>query len=476
MTVYQDSIHVNRIDALGGGEWFLRNLADVTVLFGKNGSGKSLLLREWRDQSPAQAHYVAPERTGELRFNPKLMQEQLEATGRREKASRNAVPDYREQVISRIQTYFLRRGEMRDGVLPGHPSELEELLSQLIPDFTVTIQARNPPYEIVRLSNGERIRDVDRLSSGEAQLFTVALDILTMAAIWELESKHDRILLIDEPDAHIHPDLQIRLADFVLNVCRRFDLQVVVATHSTTLLSALGQFGGTSTAVIYVDRLQEELRAQVFDDVHRELAACLGGHALMGPLFAAPLLIVEGDDDYRIWSQVPRHHIVRVCVLPANGDEIHRYQRILERIFASLRDPSEQPIGFALLDGDKTLPQETPDVPQQFIKYLKLECREAENLFLADEVLADLETAWPEAATKIVAEAGLYGNKADFLRTATDWDRSSIDLKRYIGEISKILDSKNVHWTIRVGSRIGRGKPTGQLADFLGPNLIASFW
>jgi len=49
-------------------------------------------------------------------------------------------------------------------------------------------------------------------------------------------------------------------------------------------------------------------------------------------------------------------------------------------------------------------------------------------------------------------------------------------VKHCIGEISKILDPKNVHWTIRVGSRIGRAKPTGQLADFLGGDLLASLW
>jgi len=418
MSVYQTSARIGRIGALGGGEWSLQGLADVTVLFGKNGSGKSLLLRAWRDQNPTIAHYVAPERTGELSFNPSYIQQQLEAQSRREVSTRNYGPQYREQVISRIQTYFLRRGEIRHGSPPGHPSELEGLLSQLVPDFSVTIHARKPPYQLVRLSNQEQVTNVDSLSSGEAQLFTVALDILTMAAIWELEDKHQRLLLIDEPDAHIHPDLQIRLADFLLAVCKRFDLQVVVATHGTTLLSALGQFGGTSTGVIYLDRRHEVLRAQTFDDVHKELAACLGGHALMGPLFAAALLLVEGDDDYRIWSQVPRHHIVRISVIPANGDEIHRYQRALERIFASLRDSGSKPLGFAFLDGDKALPQVTPTIPQEFIKYLKLGCHEAENLFLSDEVLADLGVSWPDAAAKIAAESLDYGSKAAFLKTA----------------------------------------------------------
>ncbi|MBM2812596.1 MAG: family ATPase [Chloroflexi bacterium] len=81
-------------------------------------------------------------------------------------------------------------------------------------------------------------------------------------------------------------------------------------------------------------------------------------------------------------------------MIPANGEEIYRYQKVLERIFASLRDARSEPLGFALLDGDKTLPQVTPTSPQEFIKYVKLSCHEAENLFLSDEVLADLGVTW----------------------------------------------------------------------------------
>ncbi len=61
---------------------------------------------------------------------------------------------------------------------------------------------------------------------------------------------------------------------------------------------------------IYLDRTKSDFSAQPFTSVTKELSACLGGHALMGPLFGVPILLVEGDDDYRIWSQVPRHHII----------------------------------------------------------------------------------------------------------------------------------------------------------------------
>jgi predicted ATPase len=461
---------------LGGNNWHLANLHPITILFGKNSSGKSLLLRAWRDAYIESSHYVVPERTGALGFNPSYMQQQIDARQRRDLSIRNFVNEYRQQVIARVQTYFVARGATRAGELPGDPGELEKLISALLPDFAFELIGANPPYKLTRTENGQIVGDVDQLSSGEAQVLTVGLDILTMAAIWDIQKLPQRLMLVDEPDAHIHPDLQARFADFLVQVGRRFNLQIVVASHSTTLLAALGQFGAEEAAVIYVDRTKADFVAQPFTSALKELAACLGGHALMGPLFGVPLLLVEGDDDYRIWSQVPRHHITSFAVIPCHGEEIKKYQKSLERVLDSLREPSQPPTGYALLDGDMPLPQPNPDVPQDHVRFIRMNCREAENLYLCDETLALIGTRWNEASAKISAESGRFGNKAAKLTSAPQWDRRREDVKDVIDEVASILDGKNIHWTVRVGVAIGRSVPQGQLREFLGSDIVSALW
>jgi len=295
-----------------------------------------------------------------------------------------------------------------------------------------------------------------------------------MSAIWDMEEAPTRLLLIDEPDAHIHPDLQVRFADFLTKVAHHFKLQVVVATHSTTLLAALGQFGGDSAGVVYLDRTKSDFRAQPFSKEMKEIAACLGGHALMGPLFGVPLLLVEGDDDYRIWSQVPRHHVASFSVIPTNGEEIKQYQKSLETILRALREPIS-PAGYALLDGDKKLPEDN-GTSQKQIKFIRLNCHEAENLFLTDEVLDILSIDWARAASKIVERSGDFGAKAPMLAQACNWDRKTADIHELINQITQILDPKNVHWTIRVARVIGERRPTGQLLDFLGTQVVDALW
>lgn len=345
----------------------------------------------------------------------------------------------------------------------------------LLPDFAIELKPANPPYRLLRATGGE-VGNVDQLSSGEAQLLTLGLDVLTIGAVWELQGAPRRILLADEPDAHIHPDLQARFADFLVQAGTRFKIQVVVASHSTTLLAALGQFGKENTSVIYLDRTTSVFRAHPFDAVLKEVAACLGGHALMGPLFGLPLLLVEGDDDYRIWSQVPRHHVVSFAVIPTNGDEIHKYQKTLEQILNSLRSSGLPHAGYALLDGDKPLPQPNPNNPQSHVRFLKLSCHEAENLYLTDEVLGLLDTNWSRASATIAAQSGGYGNKQSKLAQAHSWNRQTDDLKHVINEISQILDPKKVHWTIRVGQALGRARPQGELKDFLGEDVVTALW
>jgi hypothetical protein len=477
MSVYRTEHSIERPQYLGGQQWQLRGLTDITVLMGKNGSGKSVLLRAWRDQSPDRIHYVVPERTGEMDFQPHLMMDEFDGTRRRGSASRNFVLEYRRRILSRIHTYFMTRGNFRgEAAAPGNPSELEVLIGSLLPEFDVSLAPTTPAYNLKRISDGKAITHIDQLSSGEAQLLTMTLDMLTIAAIWEIENRPERILLIDEPDAHVHPDFQARFAEFLVRLVDRFALQVVVATHSTTLMASLGQFGNERASVIYIDRARREYTAQRFDRVVLELASCLGGHVLMGPLFGAPLLLVEGDDDYRIWSEVPRHHVVNLSVIPCKGDEIRLYQKRLELILGSLCEKREKPIGFALLDGDKSMPQPSPEKPQNYVRFLQLACREAENLYLTDIVLRQLGHTWESAKKAISNAAGNFGSKRSALESCLSLDRQTVDLKGVINEIARILDPKNLLWSVRVGTAIGRGRPSGELELFLGKALIEALW
>jgi predicted ATPase len=472
--IHEGEINVERPAHLGTGQWKLQALNHITVLFGRNGSGKSFLLRNLLNQDQASRHLATPERGGELNFEASWATQELIGSGRASSRQSNFSADFRGRAISRIQTVYTARGFDDNRTSDTSRADIEHLMRGLLPEFGFKLVKEQPFFEMLR-PNGDRITQQNQLSSGEVGLLTMGIDILTVCSLWRLENREKRILLIDEPDTHLHPDLQQNLASFVVDVMKRYECQIIVATHSTTLLSALGFYGGADTSTIYLTNEGDALSAIPFNEGFQILSACLGGHALMGPLFSVPLLLVEGDDDYRVWSQVPRHKIAQLSVIPCDGAaKVKTYQKALEKILSSLRT-IVQPAGYALLDGDQALPTAVTS-PQAQVPFLKLECRETENLYLTDEVLSELGTDWEQAKTKIKASAASYGSKAVRLLTCDSWDRKGDDIKGVINEIAEILDEKHVHWTRRVGDCLGKSRPSGQIRVFVGDTIVNALW
>lgn len=469
------SLSVTQPPYLGGGTWILEHLNHITVLFGKNGSGKSVLLRNLLSQAPNNRHLALPERPGNLNFEARFVSEESSGANRAGNRQQNTLTDYRQRTFARLQVLIQKRGFiLRPGSADDTIEDVHRLLKDLLPDFTLRVIAEAPYFQLQR-SDGTFVTDVNQVSSGEIGMISIAVDLATICGIWHLEDAPERVLLVDEPDTHLHPDLQEYLAAFLLKLSEKYGVQLIVATHSTTLLAALGYHGKDKTSAIYLNRSALPQKAIKFTKHLQEVSSCLGGHALMGPLFGSPLLLVEGDDDYRVWSQVPRHHVIKLAVLPCDGEELFKYQQTLEQIFESLRTTTTPPAGYALLDGDKKLPTVNTK-PQVHVPFLRLACHECENLYLADEVLGDFDFDWATACAKIKVEANRYGNKEGDLLGCDGWDRKTIDIKHLINELAAILDQKNVHWTKRVGTAIGKAKPSGQLAEFLGPSILEALW
>jgi hypothetical protein len=136
-----------------------------------------------------------------------------------------------------------------------------------------------------------------------------------------------------------------------------------------------------------------------------------------------------------------------------------------------------RPAGYALRDGDGPIPTPSLDCPQDFVRFIRLGCRDAENLYLTDPVLASLGLTWEQAVEKITAASGNHGEMAEMLRSVAQWDRASQDLKPVIREVSSILDLKRVDWCRRIGAVLSSsGRPSGNLATFLGTEVIQAIW
>jgi putative ATP-dependent endonuclease of the OLD family len=60
-----------------------------------------------------------------------------------------------------------------------------------------------------------------------------------LAELTETEENYFSVLLIEEPEAHLHPQLQIRLLKYLESTAQEKNVQVIVTTHSPVLASSV---------------------------------------------------------------------------------------------------------------------------------------------------------------------------------------------------------------------------------------------
>lgn len=164
------AIHISekviiRPSFLGDGNWSLKNLNHITVLFGKNGSGKSVLLRGIMTEDKEHTHYASPERAGDISYKVNLLPTQSNARTRADSRTKNTAPSYRPEVIARIIAYLAKRGAIRGEINRANPETIERMIGVLSPDFSFEITGGNPPYTLTRVDSKEIIGSVDNLSS-----------------------------------------------------------------------------------------------------------------------------------------------------------------------------------------------------------------------------------------------------------------------------------------------------------------------
>lgn len=93
-------------------------------------------------------------------------------------------------------------------------------------------------YIPVYYKRGGVRRPLDMVGTGTLQ----AIQILGYASFYQ-----PVLLLLDEPDAHLHPDNQLKLADALALLAEEENLQIIMATHSRHMLQAVHEKNGVAS-------------------------------------------------------------------------------------------------------------------------------------------------------------------------------------------------------------------------------------
>ena len=432
----------------------LNNVNKINIILGKNGSGKSTLIRQVEQGLTSQegygkTKYITPERGGSLVYEAGIEQNLANdinwLSGQRR---RNLTPNFRQQSVAqyrKLETLVLREFEQDQTKSKFNPyvAKINSLLDN------IEIKRHNTAFKIFRKGT-ETEFNAQAISSGESELISLGIECLIFTK--ELAESGQNILFLDEPDVHLHPDLQVRLMHFLKELVDENNFKVVIATHSTAILGALESYTDTHLAFITFD--QKNLDFKAVSAVYKKVLPVFGAHPLSNFFNETPILLVEGEDDERIWQQVVRSSNGRIKIYPCSVDSVSNMNDFEEEAQKIIQTVYDNAKGYSLRDKDKG--EETIDDLLPIIR-MKLSCRSAENLLLTDEVLEFLGTNWNQLKQKIESWLGSnsehphYSAMNDF--KTSSYDRKDHDIKEIRNDLMRIVGSSKP-WEVIVGQQI----------------------
>jgi ABC-type branched-subunit amino acid transport system ATPase component len=356
--------------------------AKYTILLGKNGAGKSTLLRTLIDSQPYEVKYVSPERGGTLKYNPTVDQNMSHAHYLKDSRRQNRLEQFRDQSAIQfrlLETQVLRqiekeRRDDKDFTFDSIISQVNELL----PNIKMVRNERG--FSIA--SKTDAVIDEAQISSGEAELIALSIEVLVFS---RLLTGKEKLLLLDEPDVHLHPDLQQQFVRFVENVAQEYNIRVAIATHSTAIIGAFG--AGSDLQIAPVTSGNAELVYFKRDEIVAQVLPVFGAHPLSSLFNDSPVLLVEGDDEKRILDQVVRSTKGAIRYSPCvvgSVDVMAEWEDRLNKILPAIYD---NPRAYSLRDLDDSSQTDIGDTG--IVQRIRLNCYAIENLLLCKQCLAE---------------------------------------------------------------------------------------
>ena len=270
------------MDLTGGGVT-LSNLSQINVILGKNGCGKSTALKRIEEGLEKAAfgsiRYISPERGGLLNYDSNVEQAiSNDVNWMGNTRRKNQSENFRQQsavLFRRLEMLILREIE-RDHVKPDYQARNFDDVVKPINSLLERVRIERDvarPFKIIDRESGEPAL-AENLSSGEAELISLGIECLAFK--FECNPAKPSVLLIDEPDVHLHPDLQNRLAIFMRQTFADSEVTLVLATHSTALLSGLADH--PTSRLCFMRRNQVALEFQCITAVDRAILPIFGAH------------------------------------------------------------------------------------------------------------------------------------------------------------------------------------------------------
>lgn len=478
-----------KINKLSGQTARLSNLSSINIIMGRNGAGKSRFLRDIEETiSPEKQNfyvrYVSPERAGSFKRDGNVLTNMSnDPDWLRYTRAVNQASNFKAasaMLFREAETLYLRRlantPEIRADLTRNFQTDRLSKINQLLTN--ISLEMGNTDYEFRSLADGQII-DPEHISSGESEAVALAAEIIYFFDT--IDPEKFNVLLLDEPDVHLHPDLQARLGKLVISMLDEFrthanSIAICLSTHSSPLVCSLAaspyvSIGTKSFAV-------NEISLKPASDELRKIAPFFG-HPLSLSLSEDAALILEGEDDERVWQQAARTSQGRIKIFPVLAGSVDQQSQLEDFCVDLLSTLYDNPIAFSLRDGDGVINESLEHRPP--LKRYRLQCYAIENILLTDSCLTVMNVTWVEfvaTAKKWLVDNQTHSDVALISELINSSDRfRHKKIKKIRQLVCAIVECKKP-WEVVVGQAIGAltkedlEKPN-MLIDFLGERMLS---
>lgn len=344
------------------------NVPSLMVIAGPNGAGKSTLLNAIRSQSGyTNIMYVGPHRAmrrqqvqsrhllaPSISFETLLSAQQVPGfegirifDGARDAWGYDDTANYLKHALCQIEvdrqqaitTKVDRDGGISSGTLVDPWKPLRDLTKNLLPHMSfVKIDSTNRDQVKVlwKVHGLETLIDLDDLSSGEKsiiQMFYPLVEREVKALVKEIGAgphtveRPEFCVLIDEPELHLHPNLQLKVLDYLRVLSTAVNTQIIVATHSPTMVEYASFEELFLLRPVELSGSEQNQLIQVASDEER-LTFLRGAFGSTSNLTAMqPIVLVEGVLEQAAANVLPDRKLYRalhpgfdqVTLIPGGG-------------------------------------------------------------------------------------------------------------------------------------------------------------
>ncbi|WP_216593242.1 ATP-binding cassette domain-containing protein [Sediminibacterium salmoneum] len=176
------------MDLIQEGQFILTGLSKINVLLGKNGCGKSGLLKRLESfltqQNNGEINYVTPERGGSLRYEAGVEQNVIAGENwAKDQKRQNQWPSFKHYSVTqyrRLETLSLREIEKNHEIRADFTKTFDTIIQKINNLLTNVkiVRGTKGDFDIFTIDPEAKI-EPQQISSGESEIIALAIECLT---------------------------------------------------------------------------------------------------------------------------------------------------------------------------------------------------------------------------------------------------------------------------------------------------------